>query len=56
MPGAVPSTLAGLWPRPAARRMKRAMATPEFSDTTTVGVRVGATGYYLPEESDAESR
>ncbi len=32
------------------------MATPEFSDTTTEGVRVGATGYYLPEESDAEAR
>ena len=36
--------------------MMRAMATPEFSDTTTEGVRVGATGYYLPEESDAEAR
>ncbi|HWE95803.1 MAG TPA: Co2+/Mg2+ efflux protein ApaG [Tepidisphaeraceae bacterium] len=28
------------------------MATPEMSDTTTEGVRVGATAYYLPEESD----
>jgi len=36
--------------------MMRAMGTPEFSDTTTEGVRVGATGYYLPEESDAEAR
>lgn len=29
------------------------MSTPELSDTTTEGVRVGATGYYLPEQSDS---
>jgi ApaG protein len=32
------------------------MATPELSDTTTEGVRVGATAYYLPDESDPEDR
>ena len=30
------------------------MPTPEMSDTTTNGVRVGATAYYLPEESDPD--
>jgi ApaG protein len=32
------------------------MATPELSDTTTDGVRVGATAYYLPEESNPDER
>jgi ApaG protein len=32
------------------------MATPELSDTTTDGIRVGATAYYLPEESDPEQQ
>jgi ApaG protein len=32
------------------------MATPEMSDTTTEGVRVGATAYFLPEESDPTDR
>ena len=32
------------------------MATPETSDTTTHGVRVGATAYYLPDESDPDDR
>ena len=32
------------------------MATPDHSDTTTAGVRVGATAYFLPEESDADDR
>ena len=30
------------------------MATPEMSDTTTQGVRVGATAYYLPEQSEPD--
>src|SRR3712207_2667213 len=30
------------------------MPTPELSDVTTHGVRVGATAYYLPEESDPD--
>ncbi len=30
------------------------MATPEMSDMTTDGIRVGATAYYLPDESDPE--
>jgi ApaG protein len=30
------------------------MATPEFSDVTTHGVRVGATAFFLPEHSDPE--
>jgi ApaG protein len=30
------------------------MATPEMSDITTDGIRVGATAYYLPEESDQD--
>ncbi len=30
------------------------MPTPEMSDTTTQGVRVGATAYYLPEQSDPD--
>lgn len=32
------------------------MSTPDFSDMVTDGVRVGATGYFLPEESDPEGR
>ena len=32
------------------------MATPELSDITTEGIRVGATAYYLPEESDPDDR
>ncbi len=32
------------------------MPTPEMSDTTTSGIRVGATAYYLPDESDPEDR
>ena len=32
------------------------MATPEMSDTTTEGIRVGATAYYLPEESEPDER
>ena len=32
------------------------MATPEMSDTTTDGIRVGATAYYLPEQSDHDQR
>ena len=32
------------------------MATPEMSDTETDGVRVGATAYYLPDESDPTDR
>ena len=32
------------------------MATPEMSDTTTQGIRVGATGYFLPDESDADEQ
>ncbi|MDB5353842.1 MAG: ApaG domain protein [Phycisphaerales bacterium] len=32
------------------------MATPEMSDTITQGIRVGATAYYLPEESDPDKR
>jgi ApaG protein len=32
------------------------MATPEMSDVTTAGVRVGATGYFLPDESDPDER
>lgn len=30
------------------------MATPPMSDATTQGVRVGATAFYLPEESDPQ--
>jgi ApaG protein len=30
------------------------MTSPTLSDTTTEGVRVGATAFYLPEESDPE--
>lgn len=30
------------------------MPTPEMSDITTHGIRVGATAYYLPEESEAD--
>jgi ApaG protein len=32
------------------------MATPEMSDVTTHGIRVGATAYYLPDESDPDIR
>lgn len=32
------------------------MATPDFSDTSTEGIRVGATAYFLPEESDPDDR
>jgi len=32
------------------------MATPEMSDNTTHGIRVGATAYYLPEQSDPDQR
>jgi ApaG protein len=30
------------------------MSTPEYSDVTTEGVRVGATAYYLPDHSDPD--
>ena len=30
------------------------MTTPAMSDTTTHGIRVGATAYYLPDESDPD--
>jgi ApaG protein len=32
------------------------MATPDFSDLTTHGIRVRATAYYLPEKSDPSER
>ena len=32
------------------------MATPEMSDITTDGIRVGATAYYMPEQSDPDQR
>lgn len=32
------------------------MPTPALSDTTTEGIRVGATAFFLPHESDAEER
>jgi len=32
------------------------MPTPALSDTTTRGIRVGATAFFLPEESDPDSR
>lgn len=32
------------------------MATPEMSDTRTQGVRVGATAFFLPEQSEPEER
>jgi ApaG protein len=32
------------------------MPTPELSDVTTHGIRVAATAYFLPEESDPEDR
>ena len=32
------------------------MATPEMSDTVTEGVRVGATAFYLPDQSEPENR
>ena len=30
------------------------MATPDYSDETTDGLRVGATAYYLPDESEPQ--
>ena len=32
------------------------MPTPELSDITTHGIRVAATAYFLPEESEPEDR
>jgi ApaG protein len=32
------------------------MATPEMSDTTTRGVRVGAHAFFLPDQSDPDER
>ena len=32
------------------------MATPDMSDTVTEGVRVGATAFYLPDQSEPENR
>ena len=32
------------------------MATPEMSDTTTNGVRVGAAAFFLPDESDPDGK
>jgi ApaG protein len=32
------------------------MPTPEMSDVTTRGIRVGATAYFLSEESDHDAR
>ena len=32
------------------------MATPEMSDTSTQGVRVGASATYLPEQSEPDQR
>ena len=32
------------------------MPTPQMSDTTTDGVRVGATAFFLPEQSEPEER
>ena len=32
------------------------MSTPEMSDTSTEGVRVGAAAFYLPDESDPDER
>ena len=32
------------------------MATPETSETVTEGVRVNATAYFLPDESDPDDR
>ena len=32
------------------------MPTPEMSDTTTRGVRVGATAFFLPDQSDPDDR
>lgn len=31
------------------------MTTPEMSDVTTRGIRIGATAYYLPDESSPEN-
>jgi ApaG protein len=33
---------------------EKAMSTPEMSDATTRGIRVGATAFFLPEESDTQ--
>ncbi len=32
------------------------MPTPEVSDTTTDGIRVGATGFFIPEESNPDDK
>ena len=32
------------------------MATPEMSEDVTQGIRVGATAFYLPQESDPDER
>lgn len=32
------------------------MATPDMSDITTHGIRVGATAYYLPDQSEPDQR
>jgi ApaG protein len=32
------------------------MSTPEMSEAVTEGIRVGATAYFLPEQSDADQR
>jgi len=34
----------------------RPMTTPALSDTTTHGIRVGATAFYLPSESNADEK
>jgi ApaG protein len=31
------------------------MPTPEYSDTTTEGIRVGAAAFYMPEHSDPDA-
>ncbi|HEV7301969.1 MAG TPA: Co2+/Mg2+ efflux protein ApaG [Tepidisphaeraceae bacterium] len=38
------------------RPTRTAMATPEMSDTTSDGIRVGATAYFLPERSEPDER
>ena len=32
------------------------MATPEMSETVTQGIRVGASAFYLPQESDPDEK
>lgn len=32
------------------------MATPEFTEVTTEGIRVGARAYFLPDQSNVENR